>query len=434
MQALRNARLPRLFPAGGVSLALLLSGLAPCTAPAQQPAESAHAMHGGMNDGKTPFSPLRSSPALPPSMGEERARRYGVEEVARQAYASTRTVQATRSERRLPRQFHGPLARAQKATRERLVVASGTAEINEDTLFDEIVTQSGLVQRLYTFPGQFMEKGQPILSIFSPERINAQHMFLADFSNDAGNQTRLKYYSSFGSAEQYLKQSESNLRWWGFTEHEVKQLLERSVVRPEYVVASPRSGYVVAMPKSTGDVLVAGGRDEENFVLPGDTVLHGADLRSTWAMLFVDPADFRLFSLGDVVDVVAGEGDARRAVKGVVVHKHEYASGSTRRADFHVILDNQHGTLRPGTFVGLERRQAVSGIWIPATAVLHLPDGACVIRRDPKGFALQPVAADFEVDGHVRIARGLQEGDMVLAHPRSEIDPDAQTSWLANWY
>lgn len=391
-------------------------------------------MHDGMSDGKRPFSPLQSSPALVPSMGEERARRYGAQEVARQAYAATRIEAPTRVERRLPREFHGPLARAGKATRERLVAAAGAVEINEDTLFDAIVTQSGLVQRLYTFPGEFIEKGRPILSIFSPERINAQHMFLADFSKDPGNQTRLEYYSSFASTKQYLKQSESNLRWWGFSEPEVKRLLETGVVRPDYVVGSPRSGYVVGVPKSTGDVLVAGGRDEENFVLPGDTIVHGADLRSTWAMLFVNPADFPSFTLGQTVDVVAGEGDARREVKGVVVHKHEYASGSTRRADFHVILNNEDGTLRPGTFVALGTKQAVSGIWVPATAILHLPDGGYVIRRDAKGFVLQPVTADFEVDGQVRIARGLHEGDDVLSDPRSEIDPDAQTPWLANWY
>lgn len=367
-------------------------------------------------------------------MGEGQAGRYGADEVARRAYADTRIEEVGGHERRLARQFHGPLVRAEQGARERSIVATGVLEVNEDTLFETIVTQSGLVEKLYVFPGQFTARGQPILSVFSPERINAQHMFLADFSNDPGNQTSLQYYSSFGSAKQYLKQSESNLRWWGFTDPEIKQLLQTGKVRPDYVVSSPRSGYVIDMPKSTGDVLVAGGRDEENFVLPGDAILRGADLRSTWAMLFVKPDDFASFSVGQAVDMIVGEGDGRREVRGVVVHKHEYVSGTTRHADFHVILNNMDGSLRPGTFVALRKKSMVSGIWIPASAILRLADGDYVIRRDKSGFTLTPVKTDFEAGQGVRVVRGLRADDRVLADPRSEIDPDSQTAWLESWY
>ncbi len=434
----------RLFCSAGLFCSLVAAAVSPAQSTAPRHSAGQHATATGMAtdtpaiDGHAHapspgFSPLKAGPGLPPSMSEEAAFRFGARQIAREAYAATRIKDVKRQPTPVPLRFEGPLVAVRSAAHDHLITATGTVEINEDTLFDSVVTQSGLVQTLYVFPGEFLSRGQPVISIFSPERINAQHMFLADFSKDTGNQIALQYYSSFSSTKQYLDQSRSNLRWWGFTNDEMDRLLKSGRVETDYVVASPRAGYILETPKTSGTVVVAGGRDEENFVLPGDTILHAVDLRSVWGMFFVGTNDYRYFSVGQPAEVLVGDGQTKQRVPAVVVHKHQYASAQTRRADFHVIMNNVDGTIRPGSFISLEMKTRVTGLWVPETAVLHLRGGASVIRRTREGFSLQPVTSDVSADGDVHIVKGLHEGDVIVANPRSEVDPDARSVWLAGW-
>lgn len=376
-------------------------------------------------------------PALPVGISEQEADAgYGVANVAAEAKANTRKISTAEHRAPVPLdvRFHGTLYQVQHQDHEYEVGGVGVTELDQDLLFDTDVTQSGLVRALYVFPGQMIERNQPIMSIFSPERVNVQHMFLADFSKDAGNQISLQYYSSFGSTESFLEGARANMRWWGFTDAQMKHLLDTGEITDDYVVPAQESGYVIQTRQSPGGLVVAGDRGDQSFVLAGETVLNQARLEVVWGMMFVKPGDYDLFPLGQQVDVTIGEGNSQWTTTGTIVHKHGNATNQTRRADFHVLLDNANHALRPGTFIRLRRTLHSSGLWVPASAVLYLPSGAGVIRKDASGFTLVPVDIGVQAGDKVEILSGVKADDDIVASPRSELDPDARTPFLYSWH
>ncbi len=376
-------------------------------------------------------------PALPVAVSEQAAEdSHGVANMAAAAKANTRRTSPESGRVPVPLDlgFQGALYKVQARSRAYEVQGVGVTELDQDLLFDTDVTQSGLVRALYVFPGEIIQRNQPIMSIFSPERVNVQHMFLADFSKDAGNQLSLQYYSSFGSAQSFLDGARANMRWWGFTDAQMKKLLDTGKIVDDYVVSADNAGYVIQTLQSPGGLVVAGDRGSQSFVLAGETVLHQARLNVLWGMVFVKPGDFHRFQIGQKVDVTVGEGRSQWETTGTVVHKHGYVTEEARRADFHVMLENPQHAFRPGTFIRLRQPVSDSGLWVPVSAVLYLPTGASVIRKDAGSFTLVPVDLGARAGDEVEIAAGLKAGDDIVASPRSELDPDARTVALYGWH
>lgn len=413
---------------------------APEKAHGAEGSEARRSLAGGMESVRSPNAGVDKTyigPALPVAISEQEAESsHGVANMAAAAKANTHRTspESGRAPVPLHLQFHGALYKVQTRSRTHEVEGVGVTELDEDLLFDTDVTQSGLVRALYVFPGEIIQRDQPIMSIFSPERVNVQHMFLADFSKDAGNQLSLQYYSSFGSTQSFLDGARANMRWWGFTDAQMKRLLDTGKIVDDYVVSADNAGYVIQTLQSPGGLVVAGDRGSQSFVLAGETVLHQARLDVLWGMVFVEPGDFDRFRIGQKVDVTVGEGNGQWETTGTVVHKHGYVTDQARRADFHVMLENPRHALRPGTFIRLRQSVSDLGLWVPESAVLYLPAGASVIRKDAGGFTLMPVDLGARAGGEVEIVAGLKADDDIVASPRSELDPDARTVALYGWH
>ena len=384
---------------------------------------------------KPAFAPNVTGPGLAPSISEEQANeKFGIEGALAAARANTSQARDVLKEPvGLDFSFHGPLWVVKKQKLESEVRGYGVVEINEDTLHDAVITQSGVVQANYVFPGMEVKAGDPLISIFSPERVNAQHMFLADFSKDEGNQASLTYYSSFSSTQKYLDQSRSNLKWWGFSDADVESLLKTKQIKNDYVFRADQDSYILTTDKNTGAVVVAGDKSEENFVIPGERIMQMARLDTVWGMSFVNPEDDRLFQLGDTLVVTVGEGRDAKLLQGLIVHKHDNAIPATRKADFHVLLPNEDRRIAPGSLLSFAKQISLDGLWIPRTALLYVDGRPTVIRRGANGFEAVEIAIGASSGALVGVVEGLIAGDQLVAAPRAELDPDARLAGLGAW-
>ena len=384
---------------------------------------------------KETFAPNVTGPGLAPSISEAQANeKYGVESVLAAARANTSQAQdALKKPVGLDVSFRGPLWVVKRQKQDCEIRGFGIVEINEDTLHDAVITQSGVVQANYVFPGMEVKAGDPLISIFSPERVNAQHMFLADFSKDEGNQASLTYYSSFSSTQKYLDQSRSNLKWWGFSDADIESLLKTKQIKNDYVFRADQDSYILATDKNTGAVVVAGDKSEENFVIPGERIMQMARLDTVWGMSFVNPEDDRLFQLGDTLVVTVGEGGDAKPIQGLIVHKHDNAIPATRKADFHVLLPNEDRRIAPGSLLSFAKRISLDSLWIPRTSLLYADGRPTVIRRGANGFEAVDIAIGVSSGALIRVVEGLNEGDQLVAAPRAELDPDARLAGFGAW-
>jgi HlyD family secretion protein len=385
-------------PPGDIGSAANGFGEAPLSAP---PAANA-------TPSRQTFAPNVTGPSLSPSIPEELAnKKFGVEGALATARVNTSEMHETLAKPiELGVAFSGPLWIVKKQRLESTVRGYGVVEINEDTLHDAVITQSGVVRGLYVFPGMEVKAGEPLTSIYSPERVNAQHMLLADFSKDEGNQISLQYYSSFSSTQKYLDHSRSNLKWWGFSDEDIDRLLKTEQVKEDYVFQAEQDSYVIEMTKNPGAVVVAGDKSEENFVIPGEQIMRMAKLDTVWGMSFVQPEDNAVFKLGDAILVTVGEGKQARSLQGLIVHKHDNADPKTRMADFHVLLDNRDRSIPPGSLASFGKQLSLEGLWIPTKALLYVQGQPIVIRRAHNGYEAVSVVIDSSSRDFSRIIGG----------------------------
>lgn len=387
------------------------------------------------DSGQQGFNPILQSQSYDPSVPAEVARKYSVNYVAAEASKNTKIEATLNSDERhrVPRLFFGPVVqpRAEKHVFE--IRAPGVIAINNNTLQDSFVTQSGLVEELYVFPGEILQSGQPVLSIFSPERINAQHMYLADKAKGLGSEWLL--YESSQKPQAYLQGDVDTLKWWGFTDDEIKDLSEKGQIKEMYTVRSHKSGFVTKVDSRPGGLVVAGARGEENFVLTGETILTTADFSTLWAVVYVQPQDLAYIKQGQQIQLTAAEQKIPETLQGIVDYIYRDVDPITRRASFRVLLDNKDRALMPGMYVSLRINvESESGLWIPQSAVLYGPDvKRYVITKEADGFYLNMVSIGRSEDDLVEILHGIKATDDVLKNPRAEIDPDLSTAWLWGW-
>ncbi|MDZ7754372.1 MAG: efflux RND transporter periplasmic adaptor subunit [Gammaproteobacteria bacterium] len=339
---------------------------------------------------------------------------------------------AAESAERLVIRHHGgtPTVTVEAAGGNVVLEGVGTVDYDPTAVHDVNITASGLVRDLYFFEGMIIEKGQPLMNMFAPERLLAQFNHLANISNE----DRLTYSFAPG---QFMEDSRSNLRWWGMDADDI-ELLERSkVVLDDYVITAPRSGYVLARRADRGSLINAGAREMENWALVGETVARVADLSRVWVTVelpleevpFLLP--FGALEKGQPVEVVIRElaGDPRFV--GRVDHVFAQIRPDTRRARLRVVLDNPDLRLLPGMYAALSLTVALPEMLrVPRSALLYAEGHSYVLVEAGAGsYRLTRVVTGARAHGRVAVLAGLAAGDRVVERARMMVDPDRELLW-----
>jgi hypothetical protein len=122
----------------------------------------------------------------------------------------------------------------------------------------------GWIEKLYVdITGMYVEKGEPLFDIFSPELLAAQEEFLATIGS-------LKHQQGRGSSD-FLASSRRRLQYFDISESEIQIIEKTGKVKKTLMIRSPISGYVIERK-------VEGGM----YVKPGTMIYRISDLSKVW--------------------------------------------------------------------------------------------------------------------------------------------------------
>ncbi|MDD3642880.1 MAG: efflux RND transporter periplasmic adaptor subunit [Candidatus Krumholzibacteria bacterium] len=214
----------------------------------------------------------------------------------------------------------------------------------------------------------------------------------------------------------------------GLARREVERLgaagLESDLTR--YELRSPMRGTVVSKHIVAGEALESG---REIFLL--------ADLRTVWIDAKVHQADLGAVREGQAALVDAGGGGP--GIEGAISYVGSFVAADTRTAMARIVLENEDGSLRPGSFVTVvvETGGEEAPVAVPAGAVQTLgdrqvvfvpehhdeedadeaghEDGAAGSHDEEAVFAAVPVTTGRRDGKFVEIVSGLSAGDLVVA-------------------
>jgi RND family efflux transporter MFP subunit len=271
-------------------------------------------------------------------------------------------------------------------------------------------------QVLVGFTGDFVRKGDPMLTIYSPEMLaTQQELLLARRARDVMTGNPLASAAEHGQS--LFDATRRRLELWDLSADQIERVLETGQPIRSVALLAPATGFVL----------------EKNVfanqrVSPGSDLYTIADLSRVWIMADVYESDIGAMRVGQQARIVLPYGDRNTTIAARVNYIQPGVDPATRTLKLRLEAANPGLRLRPEMFVDVEFTvRGEHRLTVPADAVLDTGDRQTVFVDLGDGY-LQPrqVVAHERIGDHIVIASGLSEGERVVASGTFLVDSESQ--------
>ncbi len=298
----------------------------------------------------------------------------------------------------------------------RTVRAVGQFQLDERRLFTVTTKFEGYIEMLHVnATGQPVQRGQPLMQVYSPELVSAQEEYLIAWNGRQSlkNGTEESLIGIGQLAEGALKR----LRNWDISDAQLQRLRREGKANRTLTLYSPANGVVLEK------MVVAGMR-----FMPGEPLFKIADLSTIWLIADVFEQDLALVHIGQSVKISV-DAYPDKDLNGKVAYIYPTLAPETRTAKVRVELTNPGGILKPDMYASV---QLASGHGKPR--VLTVPDSAIIdsgtrqivlVQRAEGLFESREVKLGRRGDGYSEVLQGLSEGEQVVVRANFLIDAES---------
>ena len=294
---------------------------------------------------------------------------------------------------------------------------SGTIDLNETEISVVNTKIMGWVEKLFIdYTGQAVKKGQPLLTIYSPDLVSAQEEYLQ----------AIRYLKSLPEgmtsdarkgAEQLVESGKRRLLNWDIPDKAITALEERNSPGKAMTIYSPSDGVVL-------EKMVVAGQN----VMPGMPLYKLADLSVVWAIANVYQEDLAYVKIGTEatteVPSIAG-----RTFTGKVQFLSPVLDPSTRTAAVRIAIRNTPDRLlKPQMFANITIQSPLSKdvLSVSQQAVIHTgPRNIVIVSLGNGRFKPQEVTLGMGANGFVQVLAGLAAGETIVTSSQFLIDSES---------
>jgi membrane fusion protein, copper/silver efflux system len=321
------------------------------------------------------------------------------------------------------------IGRVEKGPLRMSVDAMGIVEPNETRVARVNIKTEGWVDKLFVnFVGQQVRKGDPLLSIYSPNFLSTQQELLNTLRGEKGDRSNLPERPGGGFAQigpvPFFADQQSlaaaarrRLELWDVPQDEIDQMVRSGRPRKDLILRSPISGTVLEKK-----VL------EQQYVTPEMALYVIGDLSTVWVQAKVYEYEIPHVELGRPATVTIPSMPERRFT-GKVVFIRPTVDEVTRTVPVRIELPNPEGVFRPGMFAQISIAHPMGdGLLVPTSAVLRTGDRDIAYRVEP-GDHFVPVEvklSPIQFGDRYQVLEGLKEGEQVLASANFLIDSESR--------
>ncbi len=289
----------------------------------------------------------------------------------------------------------------------------------------------GRLDRLYVdFTGLSVNKGDQMVSMYSPELLSAQEELLQSLAvvkelknSDIGIMRE--------TADATVTAVREKLRLWGLKPEQIAEIEQRGSVSDHVTIFSPIAGIVIHKNAQEG-----------MYVKTGTKIYTIADLSQVWIRLDAYESDLMWLRLGQEVQFTT-EAYPGQQFTGTIAFIDPMLTKKTRTVNVRVDAANPNMILKPGMFVRaavkatlaqggqvMDAANSEAPLVIPASAAMITGTRAIVYVQLPgkdkptfegREIVLGPRAGDYYLVRH-----GLAEGERVVTMGNFKIDAELQ--------
>ncbi len=292
----------------------------------------------------------------------------------------------------------------------------GDLEHPETDVKDITFKINGYVEKLFAdYTGKFVKKGEPLLTVYSPELVSAQEEFLNAYEylkemEKSDNETLIK------TAQKMYEASYKRLKYWDITDNQIEKLKETKKVMKTLTLYSPYDGWIMEKFINLGSEVKA-----------GKPVLRLAKHKNLWLIAKVYEQDLPFIKEGQKV-MVHFEAYPNKMITAVVDYLYPMMDKKNRVRDVRLIIPNPDYSLLPGMYSNIYLKINLGkALCLPETAVINTGKRQIVFYQKEKGL-FEPLFVKLGryVDGVYEILDGVHEGMVVANSALFLLDADAQ--------
>ena len=302
-----------------------------------------------------------------------------------------------------------------RAALERTLRTVGRVAIDERRLHHIHTKYEAYVEDLYVdFTNKFVRRGEPLLSLYSPELVATQQEYLLAWRarKQLGSST-LPQVAQGGI--DMLQAARQRLLLWDIRPADIDRLEQAGEVRRTLNLYSPVSGYVVQKTAYHG-----------MRVTPADALFDIADLSYLWVLADVYESDLAAVRLGMSAELSVTYLPGQ-TWSGQVTFISPMVEEKTRTIKVRIEVDNAGGELKPEMFADVVLRAPLGeGLVIPESAIVNAGERQLVFLDESDG-RLQPreVHVGPKVANGVQILRGVTAGERVVTSANFLLDSES---------
>ena len=297
------------------------------------------------------------------------------------------------------------LARAEIRDLSRTTRTVGRVAVDERRLAQVRTKFDGFVEQLYVnFTGQAVRRGQPLLSVYSPDVLSTENELILAARSGAQFRGTL------------VEAARRRLLLWDMAPADIDRVARTGQPIRSIVLRSPVDGVVLTRNVSAG-----------TRVMPADTLYEIGDLSRVWILADIYEADIPHVRIGQAAQVSVGSVSGRNWL-GRVTFVSPTLDPATRTAKVRVELDNAGGILKPDMFADVLLQEPIGAVVaVPESAVLQTGTRSIVfVDRGNGEFEPREVAVGSRANGFYEIRSGVAAGETVAVDANFLIDSESR--------
>ena len=302
--------------------------------------------------------------------------------------------------------------------------ATGTVDVDERRLSYVQTRYPGWVKDvLVNASYQFVKKGEPLFTIYSPELVASEQEYLLAKSNaQRVGQSSVEGVAS--GADTLARSARERLLQWSMSESDLAKLEASGKPVTDFTFASPVTGYVMermALPNT--------------YVQPEMRLYTIAGLSSVWVNAQVFQEDAGKLKPGDQAYITV-DAYPNRTFRARIEQVLPQVDPMTRTLRVRLAMPNPNLLLKPGMFVNVLLRAPLGRqLFVPASAVLQAGTRQVVfVSRGQGSFEPHEVQLGTRSDDGFVVLKGLKVGDVVATSANFLIDSESQLQAAAGAY
>jgi membrane fusion protein, copper/silver efflux system len=304
----------------------------------------------------------------------------------------------------------------------RTIRAVGKVAIDETRIGHVHTKVEGWIDQVFVdFTGKLVQKGQPLLTIYSPDMLASQReLLLAAKAKTIMKDSALP--SGFDQSESLLQATRRRLELWDFSDAQIEQVLKTGEPIKNITVYSPMTGYVT---------------DRKAFpqvkVMPDTDLYTIVDLSHVWIMADVFEYEAPNIRLGQTAKVTL-EALPGRVFNARIDFLQPQVDPMTRTLKVRLNMDNPGVMLKPDMYADVDFLVSIpSKLTVPADAVLNAGERKTVFVDRGNGFFEPRQVKTGEREGdRIQILSGLSGGERIVTSGNFLIDSESQMKAAAS--